>query len=1485
MRNGNIYESGEVKKSKDKKQAINYSIPADDLPLLLCNFSNDGKIVSANSTFKKFFGGGKDNFKKAVFLSDTDISQITNSKKISSLKLSDGSLHWFEWTINKVKNNSGIIEYQAIGLDVTEHKLLEEHLEKISFAVEQSNSSVVITDLRGDIEYVNQNFLKTTGYTYQEVINKNARILKSDKNPEEVYRNLWKTISSGSEWQGELLNKKKDGSLFWELVSISPVKNQDGVITNYLAIKENINEIKKSEKLEKALFQISHAVIDAGTLQELYTSIHKSLEDVLPVKNFFIAIYDREKNLLSFPYFVDEFDEPYETAPPGRGLTEYVLRTGKPLHVSELSFKKLMEEGEVDLCGTDSLDWIGVPLIINGNPIGVVVAQSYSENVRLTERELDILVYVSDQIAIAIERTRTLEKLKTSEERYRLLFDKAADLIAIIDPMGIALDINDVFEKEFGFNRADIIGKNIFESGIFSSKTSVTAAFYLSRLLQGKDIPIFEVEGVSQNNSVIIYELHAVPIVENGISLGVQAILRNVTERKKTEEKLQQNERQLSNLMANLPGMAYRSKLDHNWTMEYVSNGCFELTGYQPEELINNFKISFAEIIHPEDRENVYRVIRNSVQKKIPYQLLYRIRTKDGSQKWVWEKGNAVFTRSSRVDALEGFISDISSRIHAEEALKESEELYRKLIATLPDIIAITNLEGNIVFLNEVGLKFIGYRSFENVKNKSILEYIAEEDRHKVTENLKFALRKKLGQQEYHLIDKEGNKYLYEVQREVLKNADDTPYGFIFSCRDITFRKRAESALLQSEEKYRTLIDSIQDGVFLIQDSIITYANRSLADMIGYTVEEVIGISFPKLVAPEDLEIVKNNYARRQQGLDVPSSYEWRMLHKDGSRVYVNMFARIIQYQGKVATIGTLKDVTKQKQMQETLLNQKNLFQGVAEAANILLTENSFEAAINQTLRSLGISSGIDRVCLYENSVDSVFEHKKMCLKYEWTNENILSIIENPEMQITPYYPLFNDWYKTFENGFVISSTTAELNFELQSYFKNRLVKSMLRVPILVNKNFWGIIGFDDCTTDRCWNDNEIAILKTTAANLGGVIERELAKKELIAAKETAEELNRIKSNFLANMSHELRTPLISVLGFAEILTSEVDKPEWSEMIRTIMHSGKRLLETLNLILDLSKIEADKVQTHFMEINLADEIEEMIKLFGPVAQKKNLFIRKIINDEKVLCNLDKRLFASVVTNLVNNAIKYTNEGGVSIELNSYIKDGNSFASLKVSDTGIGIAEEDQAMIFEEFRQVSEGYNRTFEGTGLGLTITKKFVEKMNGRISLKSELGKGSEFTVIFPSVSVKSMNGIRSDNNAKPAAAGATEIKFNKKVLVIDDDPATRKIIELFLKDELEVTVACDGSEACKLVELNSDFSVILMDISLGKGISGLDLISKIKKHEPYKTTPIIAVTAHAMVGDREKFMSSGFDDYLSKPFSKSDLKTKVANWINSKI
>jgi len=310
------------------------------------------------------------------------------------------------------------------------------------------------------------------------------------------------------------------------------------------------------------------------------------------------------------------------------------------------------------------------------------------------------------------------------------------------------------------------------------------------------------------------------------------------------------------------------------------------------------------------------------------------------------------------------------------------------------------------------------------------------------------------------------------------------------------------------------------------------------------------------------------------------------------------------------------------------------------------------------------------------------------------------------------------------------------------------------------------------------------------------ISDRKKAEEAIIEAKEKAEEMNRLKSNFLANMSHELRTPMIGILGFAEILKGESDISEMKKIADSIYSSGNRLMETLNQILDLSLIEADKHKINTSEVKIADIVLESVKLNKPFADSNNLFLQTSINDKTAAAKLDERLLLQIINNLVNNAIKFTEEGGVTVEVGKDRIDGKSCVVIKVKDTGIGISKEHHNFIFEEFRQVSEGLGRTYEGSGLGLSITKKFVDLLGGKILLDSQIGKGSTFIVLFPSIkTIKSKKKIT--ENDIPASEDGTVSYPGSKILLVDDDQNTIDLVKLNLKNICSVQDAPNGETA----------------------------------------------------------------------------------------
>ncbi|NQU33105.1 MAG: PAS domain S-box protein [Bacteroidetes bacterium] len=335
----------------------------------------------------------------------------------------DGSCFPILFHANTIFNNGKLMGIRGIIVDITERVEAEGKITKLSRAVEQSPSVITITDLDGIHEYVNPKFTKLTGYTTEEVIGKSTRILKSGKQSHDFYRTFWETISSGQEWHGEFINMKKNGELFWEKASVSPIINNEGVITNYIKLAEDITGKKKSEQIQRVLYNISNAVITSNNLEKLILRIKEELETIIDTTNFYVALYDEETDSFSLPFHIDQKDK-VSKFPAGKSLTAWVVKTKKSLLVTKNVKTKLIEDGDVEIFGADSKVWLGVPLIVNGKVTGAYAVQSYEDEYAYNESDLRVLEFVSDQISIAIERKKAeddlIEALEKSTESDRL---------------------------------------------------------------------------------------------------------------------------------------------------------------------------------------------------------------------------------------------------------------------------------------------------------------------------------------------------------------------------------------------------------------------------------------------------------------------------------------------------------------------------------------------------------------------------------------------------------------------------------------------------------------------------------------------------------------------------------------------------------------------------------------------------------------------------------------------------------------------------------------------------------------------------------------------------------------------------------------------------------------------------------------------------------------------------------------------------------
>jgi PAS domain S-box-containing protein len=697
---------------------------------------------------------------------------------------------------------------------------------------------------------------------------------------------------------------------------------------------------------------------------------------------------------------------------------------------------------------------------------------------------------------------------------------------------------------------------------------------------------------------------------------------------------------------------------------------------------------------------------------------------------------------------------------------------------------------------------------------------------------------------ELEFVRKGGGTVWTECRASLFRDDEGRPLGLMAVARDISDRKQMEQALRQNAYRYRLLTEATTDCIWEIDaQGVYTYVSPNCREMLGYEPEEVLGktpFDFTPPEEAEDLAAVFWEIAARRAEL---VALENTVVARNGERHVVEssaipLFDEAGQFQGYC---GYDRDITQRKRAEQSRQRSESRFRAMTESTNDLVWEIDTASVFTFVGPKVRESLGYEPEEIIGRTLFEFMPPEEARRIEAW--------FAGIAQQRLPFVSEEN--VLLHKNG-------------------SRVVMEISGIPFFdADGTFLGYQGCDRDITDR-----------------------RRAEEELQRAKEAAEAATRAKSEFLANMSHEIRTPMTAILGFAELLSSSLRNSEAAEAALTIQRNGRYLMDIIDDILDLSKIEAGRMTLERTSCSPAAVVTEILSLMRVRAAAKNLPLEvEWIGPIPETIHSDPIRLRQILINLVGNAIKFTETGSVRIT-GRLTMTGNGQAAMRfdIADTGIGISAEQMERLFSPFTQGDSSTSRRFGGTGLGLAISKRLAEMLGGDIAVASTLGVGSTFTLNIDAGSLEGVQLLEHPETVGPAErpaepATVRPVRLSARLLLAEDGPDNQRLISRLLTIAgAEVALAENGQsavdQALAAQREARPFDLVLMDMQMPV-LDGYEATRQLRAQGI--TAPIIALTAHAMAGDREKCLEAGCNDYVSKPIDRASLLDAVTRHLEA--
>jgi len=1008
-----------------------------------------------------------------------------------------------------------------------------------------------------------------------------------------------------------------------------------------------------------------------------------------------------------------------------------------------------------------------------------------------------------------LSHKHTRENLRASEERFQQLFNKAPLGYQSLDSDGILIEVNQQWSDTLGYQREEVIGRWF---GDF-----LTPAY---RDEFRKRFPVFKARGkihsefemIHKNGSVLFIAFEGrIGYDSSGEFKQTHCIIQDITEKRNAEEALKKSEEKYRLLYENAGiGIGYY-KVDG--TIISFNNFAAHTMNGVPEDF--NGKSIFDIFPQPE-ADFFYDRIQKAVVSKIPVVYEDEISLKAGV-KYFLSTYMRIVNANGEIEGIQILSQDISELKSAENRAIKIGQHYQALIEKAPDGIALIDARGNFRYISPAAKKMFGYALTDEISGNPA-EYTHPDDLQMVLSELEkiFEDPTYVPTLEYRFIDKLGQWHWIETTFSNLL-ANPNVESIVLNFHDITEQKLSVAMFK----------DIIEKNPMSIQ----------ILDMQGYPIQ--VNPAHTKLFGvetPSDYSIFKDNqllslgfsklFERVKQGEVVyfPDSY-YNVHDVDPSFPDSPAWVRAFGF--------TLND------------NNGKPDKIVLMHENITERKNA-EALLNDIIENNPLSIQV---------VD----------KDGYTIRGNPAFIELFGSAPPSGFSIFDDLKsKSPDLGKLVSRVKNGEIVQLPDIYFNAhdAIEEAPDIPLWIRALIFPL-------KDSIGKPERFVFMHEN------ITERKIAEQELIKAKEHAEESDRLKSAFLANMSHEIRTPMNGILGFSELLKNPgLTGKQQQEYIGIIEKSGARMLNIINDIVDISKIEAGLMNVNIRETDINEKIEYIYMFFQPQVEEKGmqLLFRNSLPQKEAIIKTDNEKVNSILTNLVKNAIKFSEEGSIEF---GYERKGNELEFF-VKDTGIGIPEDRQEAIFERFIQADISDKMARQGAGLGLSISKAYVEMLGGKIWVESEIGIGTTFYFTLPyntgseekKTYEKSVPVQNENNLIIPGVPGL-------KTVIAEDDETSEMLISINIKEfSKEIIKVRSGDEVVEVCRKNPDIDLVLMDIQM-PGMNGYEATRLIRQFN--QNVIIIAQTAFGLTGDKKKSIEAGCNDYISKPIKKDELMALI--------